>query len=100
MKSSLNRDSSIIIRRIIMRKISKHAFLFVAVFSFGYMVNDVVEEIGVNIIDEVSADVAGMGYSALKQDRAFRKAVRYLVEGCDVTGYVDDGYMYGGSIDC
>jgi hypothetical protein len=83
-----------------MRKISKHTFLFVAVFSFGYMVNDVVEEIGVDIIDEVSADVAGMGYSALRRDRDFRRAVEYLVEDCDVTGYVDDGYLYGGSIDC
>ena len=83
-----------------MSKVSRHTFLFVAVFSFGYMVNDVVEEIGVDIIHHAQADVAGMSYRELRRDRDFKKAVKYIVQNCSVSGYVDGGYLYSSNISC
>ena len=35
---------------------------------------------------EVKADVAGMDYYDLRSDYEFKKAVRYIVEDCDVVG--------------
>ena len=91
--------------------------LFVTIFSFGYMFNDVLKEFDLKLINEVSADVAGMDRYDLKRDYDFKRAVedivednvtRYsiesivedIVEDCDVSGYIDDDYLYGASISC
>ena len=74
--------------------------LFVTIFSFGYMFNDVLKEFDLNLINEVSADVAGMDQFDLRRDRDFKKAVGYIVEDCEVRGYVDDGYLHSTSISC
>jgi len=40
-----------------------------------------------------------MGAEDLRRDRYFKKAVRYLVEDCSVTGgYVDSGYLYSATL--
>jgi hypothetical protein len=46
------------------------------------------------------AEVAGMDYFALRTDYDFKKAVRHVVEDCDVSGYVDGGYLYSTEISC
>jgi hypothetical protein len=33
-------------------------------------------------------------------DRIILYAVENIVEDCDVTGYVDEGYLYSSDIDC
>ena len=53
--------------------------LFVTIFSFGYMFNDVLKEFDLKLINEVSADVAGMDYKELRRDKDFRRAVKYVV---------------------
>ena len=52
------------------------------------------------VISQANAEVSGMNYRSLRRDRDFKKAVAYLVEECTVSGYVDDEYLYGGSISC
>ena len=52
------------------------------------------------IINSVNADVAGMDYYDLRTDYDFKKAVRYIIESCDITGHVDDDYLYSSSISC
>ena len=52
------------------------------------------------LIGSVYADVAGMDYGDLRRDRDFKKAVQYIVERCEVTGYVDDEYLHSTSISC
>ena len=74
--------------------------LFLTVFSFGYVFNDVLKEYDLNLIDKVRAEVAGMSYHDLRRDRDFKKAVRYIVESCSVSGYVDGDYLYSTSISC
>lgn len=67
----------------------------------------------VSYIDPVNADVAGMGHYDLRRDYDFRRAVEDIVgdvigeedvediiEDCEVTGYVDDGYLHSSSISC
>jgi hypothetical protein len=50
-------------------------------------------------IGSVYAEVGGMSYSELRRDRDFKKAVKYIVENCDVRGgYIDDDYLYGASL--
>ena len=52
-------------------------------------------------IGSAYADVAGMNYSELRRDRDFKKAVKYIVENCDIRGgYIDDDYLYGARISC
>ena len=57
-------------------------FTFLTIFSFGYVVNDVLSENNINLIAQANADVAGMDYRDLRRDRDFRKAVEYIVEDC------------------
>jgi len=51
-------------------------------------------------IAEANADVAGMSYSDLRRDRDFKKAVKYIIENCSVTGYVDGDYLHSSDISC
>jgi hypothetical protein len=74
--------------------------LVLTIFSFGYVFNDILDKYDLNLIDKVSADVAGMDYRDLRRDRDFKKAVRYIVESCSVSGYVDGDYLYSTSISC
>ena len=80
--------------------------LLVAVFSFGYVVNDIVQETK-PVIFPLQAEVAGMDWSELRNDYDFRRAVVYVVESrLDIPDdsdirraisgycYVDDGYIY------
>ena len=75
-------------------------FTFLTIFSIGYVVNDLFSENNINLISEADADVAGMSYIELRRDRDFKKAVRYIVEQCSISGYVDGGYLYSTSISC
>lgn len=50
-------------------------------------------------IAEAEADVAGMDYRDLRRDRDFKKAVKYIVENCSVSGSVD-GEDIDASISC
>ena len=59
--------------------------LFVAIFSFGQVANDVLRENNINLINKASADVAGMNHRELRRDRDFKKAVKHIVERCSVT---------------
>ena len=64
------------------------------------MFNDILGEYDLNLIDKVSADVAGMDYRDLRRDRDFKKVFRYIVESCSVSGYVDGDYLHSTSISC
>ena len=56
--------------------------LVLALIAGGYFIRDVVEP-----TKGAKADVAGMTYTQLKRDRAFKKAVIYIVSNnCFVTG--------------
>ena len=55
---------------------------------------------GIPYIDSARADVAGMGYYELIADYDFEGAVKYIVQNCDVTGYVDGDYLYSADISC
>ena len=55
---------------------------------------------GIPYVDSAMADVAGMDYRELKRDRDFKKAVKYIVQNCGVTGYVDGDYLYSANISC
>jgi len=74
--------------------------LFLTIFSLGYVFNDVSKEYDLNLINSVKAEVAGMSYRDLRRDRDFKKAVRYIVEDCSVSGFVDGDYLYSASISC
>ena len=80
--------------------------LLLAVFSFGYVVNDIVQETK-PVIFPLQAEVAGMDWSDLRNDYDFRRAVVYVAESrldipddsdirSAISGYcyVDDGYIY------
>ena len=74
------------------------ALLLVAVFSFGYVCNDILRENSIDLVEEAQAEVAGMDYRALRRDRDFKRAVRYIVNGCNISGgYVGVEHLY---IDC
>lgn len=75
------------------------AVVFFAIFSAGYLCNDIMHNHKVNIFENVQAEVAGMDYYDLKGDYDFKKAVRRIVENCSVDGYVDDATVYS-SISC
>jgi len=52
-------------------------------FLAGYFVSDITNDIGINFISDVTADVAGMDYYDLKSDYDFVRAVKYVVaENC------------------
>ena len=78
----------------------KKVLFFVAAFSLGFFANDVSDIFGIEFISNIHADVDGMGYRELRRDRDFRRAVESIVEGCSVSGYVDDDYLYGTSVSC
>ena len=54
--------------------------LFVTIFSFVYVFNDVLKEFDFSLINEVSAEVGGMDYKELRRDKDFRRAVKYVVD--------------------
>lgn len=61
----------------------KHTiFLFAAIFSMGYLFNDLVGK----ILKPAHADVAGMDYYDLKYDWDFERAVESIIEDCTVDG--------------
>jgi hypothetical protein len=37
---------------------------------------------------------------ATAEDQMTKRQIERIIERCDVTGYVDDDYMYNGTIDC
>ncbi len=49
---------------------------------------------------EAKAEVAGMDSYDLRYDYDFTSAVESVVEDCDVSGYVDDDYLYSADISC
>ena len=68
----------------------KKIFVLVAVFSFGYVANDLANN-RISVVPLAQAEVAGMDYHDLRRDRDFKKAVQRVVsDNC----YVDDGNVY------
>ena len=68
----------------------KKTFVLAAVFSFGYVANDLANN-RLNLLPVAQAEVAGMTYHDLRRDRDFKKAVQRVVsDNC----YVDDGNVY------
>lgn len=67
------------------------AAVLVATFSFGYVVNDIVDKTNLRFVGVANADVAGMDYNDLKRDSAFKKAVLSVVDG---NCYVEKGSEY------
>jgi hypothetical protein len=68
----------------------KKLFILAAVFSFGYVGNDVVNS-RLNLVPVAEADIMGMGYRELSRDRDFKKAVQRVVSG---NCYVDLDSIY------
>ena len=62
----------------------KKYITFLAIFVFGFMTSNILKEEKFNLISAVYADVAGMNYRDLRRDRDFRKAVKQIIENCDV----------------
>ena len=52
------------------------------------------------IVPKANAEVAGMDSYDLRYDYDFKHAVKSIVEDCDITGYVDDEYLYDTDISC
>jgi len=77
----------------------KKSFVLVAVFSFGYVANDLANN-RFNLVPLAQADVAGMDYYDLRTDYDFKKAVKSIVEDCEGRGYVDGDYLYSLEIEC
>ena len=80
--------------------LKKNIFLILFIFSLGYVANDVVNKVGISIVDEAYAE-----------EQRSKSSIRRIIENCDVEGgyvdggYVDDGYLYGAyvyglEIDC
>ena len=68
-------------------------FIFVlAIFSTGYMFNDIIKESRMGFLANAYAKVAGMDSSDLEDDDDFKDAVEDIIEDCEVE---DDG-----GIDC
>ena len=74
--------------------------IFFSIFAAGYIVSDFLNTFDIEIVKNLKADVAGMDYYDLKSDYDFKKAVKRIVEDCDVSGYVDGDYLYSGDISC
>ena len=64
----------------------KKTFVMAAVFSFGYVANDLANN-RISVVPVAQAEVAGMDYRDLRRDRDFKKAVRTVVSS---SCYVDD----------
>ena len=63
--------------------IDRYTKSVLTVISLGLLFNGLIPWINP---PEVKADVAGMDYYDLRSDYEFKKAVRYIVEDCDVVG--------------
>lgn len=60
-------------------------------FAAGYIANDLSNKLGLEVVGQAEAEVAGMDWSDLRYDYDFKKAVRSVVEGsCQAD---DDGYI-------
>jgi len=68
----------------------KKVFVLAAVFSFGYVANDIANN-RISVVPLAQAEVAGMNYNDLRRDRDFKKAVQRVVSG---NCYVDDDTVY------
>ena len=66
-------------------------FMFFAIFSIGYLCNDLMRASKIDFIDQADAEVAGMSHWDLKYDYDFKRAVRDIVEDCTSDS---DGYIY------
>ena len=53
-------------------------------FCFGVIGKTALDELGVDVMGAVYADVAGMDYRDLRRDRDFKQAVEDIVENCSV----------------
>ena len=70
---------------------SKYIMGLMCAFCFGVIGKTALDELGYDVVGTANADVAGMDYFDLRTDYDFKKAVKYIVERCDVSG---------SSIDC
>jgi hypothetical protein len=77
----------------------RKTFVLAAVFAFGYVGNDVFNG-RVSLLASANAEVAGMDHRDLRRDSDFKKAVIYIVEDCDGSGYVDGDYVYSLDLSC
>ena len=60
---------------------NKNLKLTIAIaFLAGYFISDVTNDLGVNFISSLNADVAGMSYCNLESDYDFKRAVMSIVE--------------------
>ena len=66
----------------------KKVLLFLAVFSFGYMCNDLTEKMNVELVKPAYADVptfAGLDYLHLINDKLFVDVVKKIInDSCEV----------------
>lgn len=51
-----------------------------AAFVAGYIASDLASDLGIRVVGNAEADVAGMNWSELQSDYDFKKAVRKVVE--------------------
>ena len=56
----------------------KKIFVLVAVFSFGYVANDLANN-RISVVPLAQAEVAGMDYHDLRRDRDFKKPCNELL---------------------
>lgn len=63
---------------------SKYMMGLMCAFCFGVIGKTALDELGVDVIGAVYADVAGMDYRDLRRDRDFKRAVEDIVENCSV----------------
>ena len=59
----------------------KNFILILTVFSAGYLFNDLTN---LNLLQSAQAEIAGMDRSDLRSDSDFKKAVRDIIEDCEV----------------
>ena len=67
----------------------KRIYTLGLVFAFccGFVGKTILDKSGVDIVTVAYAEVGGMGYSELRRDRDFKRAVRRVVENyCSVDG--------------
>jgi len=55
-------------------------------FCSGVISKTVLDELGIDGVPAAYAEVAGMSWYDLRSDYDFKKAVKYIVERCDVDG--------------
>ena len=74
---------------------SKYMMGLMCAFCFGVIGKTALDELGFDVVGAAYADVAGMDYRDLRNDRDFKKAVKYIVNNCSV--YIEGDY---GSLSC